>query len=212
MATYLAIADARSWIGRRDGFTAWTTTAVLTLALAVAIWAFLRTTDGSKLRLVVPATAVLLLGQNVRFGADLIGFALPTVSGVEVGSLVDLREVVSLSAERLGLGFVTGSLILTLIGIATVGTALWARRRAMERGLVTEVRAVPWLVLALGCAAAVPAVGLFGEGTGAWFVTGLVEFIAAGALVMAGLAAANHRGSMTGSRHRSLPGIATEGR
>jgi hypothetical protein len=210
-AAYVVAADVRPWLGARDGLISWTTTAAYAIALVIGVWAARRSTREGNFRLLIPVAATLLLGQQVRWGADAIGLPLPTLSGVEVGSLVDLREVVSLNAERLGLGTPTGLAVLAVILGATAAAAAWARRWADERVLVTEAPVVMWFVASLGCAAAVPAFGIFGDGSGAWFATGVAGLLSSGFLAMAALAAGDHRRTVAGWRRRMWPWIADEG-
>lgn len=211
VAAFAAVGDLREWIGGRDGLVQWMTTATLVGALIAGVWAYRRSTDETNFRLMLPITTAFMLAQQARFGADLIGYPLPTVSGVEVGSLIDLREVISLLAERLGLGFTTGALVLGIVVAATVAAVLSARRWADERVLVTEAPVVSWYVASLGAAAAVPALGVFGEGTGAWFATGMAALTSAGCLVAACMAAGDHRRTVAGWRRRIWPWIADEG-
>lgn len=207
ITAYLMVGEVRPWLGARNGLVAWMSTATLVFAVGACTWAYRRSTTDSRFPMVLPLTAVLMLGQEIRFGADALGFAPPTVSGIEVGSLVDVREVVSLNAERLGLGFPTGVLVLILVIGATVVWAARARRWADGRVLVTEARVVMWLVASIGIALTVPFLGLFGEGTGAWFVTKMAGLASAGFLVVAGLAAGDHRRTVAGWRRRIWPWI-----
>lgn len=210
-AAYAAVPDVRPWIGARNGLVAWMTTAALAMAIVAGVWAYRRSTHESNFRLMLPIAASVLLAQSLRFGADLFGFPLPTLSGVEVGSLIDLRDVVSINAERLGLGFPTGILVLSLIVTGTVVAAMWARRWADDRVLVTEAPVVMWFVASVGSAVAVPVMGMFGEGTGAWFATEMVGLASAGFLVIASLAAGDHRRTVAGWRRRIWPWIVDEG-
>ena len=211
VAAYVAAPDIRTWLASRTGLVAWATTAGYTIALVIGIWAARRSTRDGSFRLMIPVTAVMLLGQQIRFGADVVGMPLPTLSGLEIGSLVDLREVVSLNAERLGLGVPTGVAVLTIVLGATAAAAIWARRWADERVLVTEAPVVMWFVASLGCAAAVPAFGIFGIGSGAWFATGMAGLLSSGFLAMAALAAGDHRRTVAGWRRRIWPWIGDEG-
>lgn len=211
VAAYTLVPDLREWIGGRGGLVPWMTTATLVGALGAGVWAYRRSTDETNFRLLLPITAGVLLAQNVRFGADAIGYPLPTVSGVEIGSLVDIREVMSLTAERLGLGFTTAILVLGIVVAITAASVLSARRWADQRVLVTEAPVVTWFVLALGAAATVPALGMLGEGTGAWFVTGMAGLVSAGCLVAACMSAGDHRRTVAGWRRRIWPWIADEG-
>ncbi len=58
--------------------------------------------------------------------------------------------------------------------------------------------------------AAIPVLGFFGEGIGAWFTTTIFGFVGAALLVIAGLAAGDHRTVVAGWRRRIGPGIAAE--
>ncbi len=209
-AAYLMVPDIREWLGSRDGLIAWATTATLVMATGIGIWAYRRSATDSSFRLVIPLTGGFLLMQAFRFGADEIGFGLPTITGVEIGSLVDLREVVSINAERLGLGFTTGLLVLTVTAALTAGAAIWARHWALNRVLVTETPVVMWFVASVGTNAAIPVLGFFGEGTGAWFTTAMTGLSAAGFLVIAGLAAGDHRRTAAGWRRRISPWLTNE--
>jgi hypothetical protein len=209
-AAYIAAPDVRSWLGERDGFVSWAATAGYGIALVIGIWASRRSTREGNFRLLLPFSALAFLGQQIRWGADSIGLPLPTLGGLEVGSLTDLRDVASLNAERLGLGIPTGLAVLAVVLGVTAATAAWARRWADQRVLITEAPVVMWLVASFGCAAAVPAFGIFGEGTGAWFATGMSGLLSSGFLVMAALAAGDHRRTVAGWRRRIWPWIADE--
>jgi hypothetical protein len=211
VAAFVAAADVRPWLAAPDGLISWATTVGFAIALVVGIWAGRRSTREGHFRLLIPVSAVVLLGQQVRWFADALGLPLPALSGVEIGSLLDLREVVAISSERLRLGLTTGLAVLVVILGATAMAARWARRWADERVLVTEAPVVMWFVAAMGCAAAVPAFGIFGEGTGAWFATGMAGLLSSGFLVMAALAAGDHRRIVAGWRRRMWPWIADEG-
>jgi len=133
------------------------------------------------------------------------------VDGIEVGSLVDLRRVTSVSAERLGFGWTAGILALILVSVATALMARSASRWAKDRVRITDTAVVAYFVAALGIEAAIPALGFFGEGVGAWFATTILGFVGAGLLVIAGLASGDHRTIAADWRRRIGPGIAVEG-
>jgi hypothetical protein len=211
VAAFAFVPDVREWLGSPDGLVTWATSATLVLAVITGWWAAHRSTTEGASRLLLPVSAAVMLGQNLRFGADLFGYPLPTMSGIEVGSLIDLRRVVSLAAERLGLGAMTGGLILLIVVGATAFGILRARRWADNRVLVTESPAAIWLVAALGAAIAVPVLGFFGESAGAWFATAMAGLGSAGLQVVAGMTAGNHRRTVAGWRRRIWPWIAESG-
>lgn len=211
VAAYVAAPDVRPWLASRNGLVAWMTSAGYAMAFVIAIWAARRSTRDSSFHLVLPVTAALLLGQSLRWGAGVVDLPLPMLSGIEIGSLVDLREAASLNAERLGLGVPTGTALLAAVFGATAAAAAWARRWANDRVLVTEAPVVMWYVGSVGAAAAIPAFGLFGEGTGAWFATNITHLVSAGFLAMAALAAGDHRRTVAGWRRRMWRWIADDG-
>lgn len=211
VAAFALVPDSRQWLAASDGLISWLATAILTLAVAAGIWAFGRSSPDSRFRRLIPGAAALLLLQSVRFGAAFIDFGLPTVDGVEIGSLVDLRRVTSVTAERFGLGWAAGILALILVIVATAWIARSASRWAKHRVRITDTPVVAYFVAALGFEAAVPALGFFGEGVEAWFATTILGFVGAGLLVIAGLASGDHRTVVAGWRRRIGSGIAVDG-
>ena len=211
VAAYSFMPPIREWLAAPGGLVVWATAATLVMAIGTGVWAYRRSTTDSRFGLLLPSAATVLLLQQLRFGADLLDYPLPTWAGVEVGSLIDLRRVVSVVAERLGLGVTTGILVLVVWAGATAAAAHWARRWATQRVLVAETSVVVWFVAGLGSAAAVPIFGIFGDGTGAWLASTMAGLVSAGLLVVAGLTAGDHRRTMAGWRRRIWPWIADEG-
>jgi hypothetical protein len=211
VAAFALVPDSRQWLAASDGLISWIATATLTLAVAVGIWAFGRSSPDSRFRRLIPGAAALLLLQSVRFGAAFLDFGLPTVDGVEIGSLVDLRRVTSVTAERFGLGWAAGIFALILVIVATALIARSASRWARDRVRITDTAVVAYFVAALGIEAAIPALGFFGEAAGAWFATTILGLVGAGLLVIAGIASGDHRTIAAGWRRRIGPEIAVEG-
>jgi len=77
VAAFGLMPDARLWLAAPDGLTSWIITATLAFAVAVGLWAYGRSTGDSRLRMLIPSAAALLLLQSLRFGAPL-GVGLPT--------------------------------------------------------------------------------------------------------------------------------------
>ncbi len=211
VAAFALVPESRQWLAASDGLISWIAAATLALAVAVGTWAFGRSTADSRFRVLIPAAAALLLLQSLRFGATTVGFRLPTVEGIEVGSLVDLRRLTSVAAERLGLGWPAGVLILMLVAIITGLNARSASKWAADRVRITDTPVVAYFVVALGLEAAIPVLGFFGEGVGAWFATTILGLVGAGLLVLAGLASGDHRTIVAGWRRRIGPRIVAEG-
>ena len=210
VAAFALVPDSRQWLAAPDGLISWIAPPTFALAVAVGIWAYSRSAAESRFRTLIPTAAGLLLLQSLRFGAAPLGFGLPTVEGIEVGSLLDLRRVTSVTAERFGLGWAAGILVLILVAIAIGWAARSASNWAEDRVRVTDTAVVAYLVVALGVEAVIPVVGFFGEGVTAWFATTILGFVGAGLLVIAGLAAGDHRTIVAGWRRRIGPGIASE--
>ncbi len=208
VAAFAFVPESRHWLAASDGMISWITSATLTLAVAVGLWAFGRSSPDSHFRKLIPSAAAFLLLQSLRFGAALLDFGLPTVDGIEIGSLVDLRRVTSVTTERLGLGWAAGILALILVTVTTALLARSASRWAQDRVRITDTAVVAYFVAALGVEAAIPALGFFGEAAEAWFATMILGFVGAGLLVVAGLASGDHRTIAAGWKRRIAPGIA----
>ena len=207
VAAFVFVPEIRPWLAASDGLISWTATATLCLAVAVGIWAYRRSTAESRFRMLIPTVAVVLLLQSIRFAASALHIQLPEFSGLPVGSLLDLRIVTSLNAERLGLGWQVGALILVLIGLVGAWIAAVAWKWARDRVRVTETAVVVYFVSAIAVEAAVPFFGFFGESTTAWFATVMASLVGAGLLVVAGLASGDHRTTVAGWRRRMKPWI-----
>lgn len=202
IAAFVFVPDVREWLSVRGGLVSWMATATLALAFGIGVWAYTRSTEESRFRLIIPGVAGLLVLQAVRFGADAIGYSLPVFSGVEVGSLFDVRTAVAETATTLSLGPGTGLLVLALLVLITgsVATRAWSWARTRVR--VTETTVVVYLVIAIGFHFVVPTMGFFGDDTTAWFITNVAAFVGAGFLVIAGLASGDHRTTVAGYRRR----------
>lgn len=207
VAAFVFVPEIRPWLAASDGLIAWTSTATLALAVAVGVWAYQRSTAESRFRMLIPTVAVVAFLQSIRFGTSALSIQLPEISGIGVGSLVDLRVVTSLNAERLGLGWHTGLLILVLIGLVGAWIAVAAWKWARDRVRVTETAVVVYFVGAIAVELSVPVFGFFGESDAAWFATVLASLLGAGLLVVAGLASGDHRTTVAGWRRRMMPWI-----
>jgi hypothetical protein len=132
------------------------------------------------------------------------------IDGVPVRSFDDLAAVLGQWADGVG-DWRYGTLILAVLAALTflaIGRAGgWARNRV----LVTEHRVVTFMVLAIAFTVAAVPMGLFGPGDTSRFAGGLSEMIGATLLVVAGLAAADHRRTVAGWRRRLLPWVTEEG-
>jgi hypothetical protein len=207
IAAFVFVPEIRPWLAAGDGLIAWTSTATFALSVAVGVWAYQRSTAESRFRLLIPTVAVVAFLQSIRFAASALHIQLPEISGISVGSLLDLRVVTSLNAERLGLGWQTGALILVLIGLVGAWIAAAAWKWARDRVRVTETAVVVYFVSAIAIEISVPVFGFFGESTSAWFATVLASLLGAGLLVVAGLASGDHRTTVAGWRRRMMPWI-----
>jgi hypothetical protein len=210
VAAFVFVPEVRPWLAASDGLISWTTRATLGLAVATGVWAYRRSTTESRFRMLIPSAAAVLFLQSIRFATSALHIQLPEVSGLPVGSLLDLRAVTSLNAERLGLGWAIGALILVLIGLVSAWIAAIAWKWARDRVRVTETAVVVYFVSALAIESAVPVLGFFGESTGAWFATVMASLVGAGLLVVAGLASGDHRTTVAGWRRRMKPWIGEE--
>ncbi len=66
VAAFALVPDSRQWLAASDGLISWIATATLTLAVAVGIWAFGRSSPDSRFRRLIPGAAALLLLQSVH--------------------------------------------------------------------------------------------------------------------------------------------------
>lgn len=201
-AAFLVVPDVRPWLAAEDGLVAWVTTAALWAGVALSVWGFRRATTESRFRLVIPAVATAMLLQNLRFGAGALGIQLPVVAGVEIGSLLDLRELGSVTAASLGLGAWTATSLIGLVAGCSWWGALVARRWADDRARVTDPRVVGYLVATIAAALVEPATGFYGDSQLAWFCTMMTGLVGSGLLIVTGIAAADHRTTVAGWRRR----------
>lgn len=210
VAAFAAVPDIREWLASPTGLVAWTAVATLALAVGVGFWAAGRTVTSGRVRFAVPVAAAVLLAQALRLGAGYLGFAFPSLQGVEVASLSDLREAVAAAAIRFSLGPVTALAALFLTAGLTVFAMLRVARWARGRVLVTDPSSVILLTAALGSEAAIPGLGLFGQSPAARFCAVMVALVAAELLVLAGLTAGSHRRTVAGWRRRIWPWLAED--
>lgn len=210
-ATYAVVPDLRSWLSGRGGLLDWLTLASLISAATVGVWAVRRSSSESLFPLVTPAIAVWGILDELRYLTGLVGSPSFHLGEVPVRSYDDLAAVVASWASQAGLDWRHGLIVLAAIGTITALALVRSQRWAEGRVLVTEHRVVTFIVLSVATTAATPAIGLFGGGTTAVFAAGLLEMIGATLLVVAGLAAADHRRTVAGWRRRLMPWLAEEG-
>lgn len=202
VAAFSLVPEVRGWLTVRDGLVAGTAMATALLAVGTGSWAYRRSTAESRLRALIPMAAVVLALQHVRWGADIVGYRLPVVSGIRLGSLMDARDLVSISATHLGMGDGTGTLVVLLVALCTMWAAIAAHRWALDRSRITDGTSLVYVVFAGAMSSLVPVMGFFGDGSLARFGAAMAELMGSGFLVLAGISAGDHRRTVAGWRRR----------
>jgi len=209
--TYAATPELRGWLGGRNGLVDWITLGALAGAFTVGVWAMRRSPVESSFPLLIPTVAAVGIVDELRYFTGLMGAHGMVIDGVRVRSLDDFGNLFSIWSERLGLDWPHPTVILGLVAGLTMMAVLRTRRWAASRVLVTEHRVVVYIVASIGATIAAPLAGFFGPETAVAFASGLLEMTGATLLVVAGLAAADHRRTVAGWRRRLLPWLADEG-
>ena len=210
-STYAFVPELRRWLAGRGGLVDWMTFVALCAAIVVGLWALRRSSSESRFRYVIPAIAALGVLDETRYGLGVVGSNGTMIEGIAVRSYDDLGLVASSLAEKLGLGSAHG--LVALLGLAglTALAIIRANTWTHDRVLVTEHRVVTFIVLSISVTLAAPVVGLFGASAAVQFAGGMFEMVGATFLVLAGLAAADHRRTVAGWRRRLHPWLAEEG-
>lgn len=207
---YAGVPELRWWLGGRSGLVEWITFAALASALGVGIWAMRRTPADSRFRLIIPALATWGLLDELRYLGGLMGMQGLSVDGVDVRSLDDVGTLLSQWSGHLGLGWPMGAAAMCTAGGVTLLAVARTRRWSERLVLVTDHRVVGYILVSIGATVAAPLSGLFGAGDGVAFVGGLLEMTGATLLVVAGLAAGDHRRTVAGWRRRLSPWLSEE--
>lgn len=204
-AAYASMPAVRSWLGSEYGLVAWFARGAFAGALIVGVWAARRSPSDSNLRWVIPTVAAVGLLDAVHYGLGLLGIHPFDIGGVAVSSIDDLANGLGQWAAELGIGPGLGAVGLIAIAIAGFTLARRARSWAAGRVMLTEPRVLDYLALA-GCSiAATPVIGLFGVNEGVGFASRLTMMSASTLLVVAALAAGDHRRTVAGYRGRIRP-------
>ena len=209
--TYAAAPELRRWLGGRYGLVDWITSGALAAALAVGLWAMRRSPVDSRFRLLIPAIAGWGILDELRYFTGILGAHGFVVDGVRIRSLDDFGSLTSIWAERLGMSWLHATIILSLVAGLTLLLVIRTRRWAENRVLVTEHRVVAYILASLGATIAAPLTGFYGPGADVAFACGLLEMTGATFLVVAGLAAGDHRRTVAGWRRRLWPWLTEDG-
>jgi hypothetical protein len=207
-AAYIGVPELRHWLSGTGGLVDWLTLVALGAALVVGLWAVNRSSSDSRFPYVTPAIAAWGLLDEIRYFTGLIGSPSVIIDGTPVRSYDDLAAV--LASDGIGADWRHGLVIVLALAAITLWVLRRARAWARDRVLITEHRVVTFLVLSIAATVAAPATGLFGAGISVQFVGGLLELTGATLLVVAGLAAGDHRRTVAGWRRRLLPWMAEE--
>ncbi len=202
---YAADPALRRWLSGRHGLVDWITLGALVGALIAGIWAARRSPGDSRFPILIPALAAWGVLDEMRYLAGALGTSGFVVDGVRIRSLDDFGTLFSIWGERVGMTWYHAALIVGLVGALTVVAIARTRRWADTRVLVTEHRVVGFIIASVGLTLIAPLVGFFGASAAAAFAANLVELMGAMFLVVAGLAAGDHRRTVAGWRRRLWP-------
>ncbi len=204
-AAYASVPALRSWLGSEYGLVAWFTRGAFTGAVIVGVWAARRSPSDSNLRWVIPTVAAWGLLDATHYGLGLIGTHPLEIGGVAVTSTNSLADGLGRWAAELGIG--PGLAASGLIAIVVLGYSLARRARSWASGrvMLTEPRVLDYLALAGCCIVATPIIGLFGVVEAVGFASRLTMMSGATLLVVAALAAGDHRRTVAGWRGRIRP-------
>jgi hypothetical protein len=210
-ATYVGVPELRRWLAGTGGLVDWITLVSLIAAVAVGLWSVRRSSSESRFPYVIPAVAAWGILDEIRYFTGLVGSPGADIGGVSVRSFDDFAAVLTVWGSTIGADWRHGLAALAVMIALTLLALRRARGWAHDRVLVTEYRVINFLVLSVAFTVAAPVTGLFGSSTTAQFTGGLFEMVGATLLVVAGLAAADHRRTVAGWRRRLLPWMAEEG-
>jgi len=204
-AAYATAPGVRPWLGSEHGLVSWFTRGAYAGAAIVGVWAARRSPSDSRFRWVIPGVAVWGVLDTAHYGLGLIGVQPIEIGEIRVSSATSLADGLGRWAADLGLGTGLGAAGLVIVALG----GYWVLRRASSwaagRVMVTEPRVVGYLVLSCCCIAATPAVGLLGVGDAVRFASRLADMTGATLLVVAALAAGDHRRTVAGWRGRIRP-------
>lgn len=201
VAIYLAAPDVRGWLGSTQGLIAWFSGVAFVAAAALGMWAARRAVTDSRFRFVIPGLAVWGLLDQVQYG-------LPLLPGdLDAGSYGRAGAALADWAVPLGIGPGLGAAIVVALALLGLGVHHRTRRWAQGRVMITEARVVDFVVGSGVLLAIAPFIALFGDGDGVGFAVRLCTMTGATALVLAALAAGDHRRTVAGWRGRIRPWI-----
>lgn len=200
-AIYVAAPEVRTWLGAAHGLIAWFAIGAFAAATILGVWAARRALTESRFRLVVPLLALWGLLDQVRYLVPLLPGDLPG------GSYGDVGAALADWAVPLGIGAGLGMAIIAAVVLGAAAVRHRVRRWAEGRTMVTEGRVVDFVVGSGALLAAAPFVMMFGAGDGPAFAARLATMTGATALVLAALAAGDHRRTVAGWRGRMRPWI-----
>jgi len=209
--TYVTAPELRLWLGGRRGLVDWITLVALVAAFGVGIWAMRRSPTDAGFPLVIPIVAAWGVVDELRYFTGAVGLHGLSASGIQIRALDDVGSWLSVVSARLGPTWPYATIVLCAIASATLLAILRTRRWAERLVLVTEPRVVAYLLASVGTTIAAPLAGLYGTGSGVVFASGLLEMTGATLLVVAGLAAGDHRRIVAGWRRRLWPWLNEEG-
>lgn len=204
-AAYAAVPVVRPWLGSEHGLVSWFARGAFSGAAIVGVWAARRSPSDSRFRWVIPAMAAWGLLDAAHYGLDLIGIQPAAIAGIRVSSATGLADGLGRWAASLGLGPGLGAAGLVIVALGGYSLGRRARSWAAGRVMVTEPRVADYLVLSCCCLAATPVIGLLGVGDTVGFASRLAVMTAATLLVVAALAAGDHRRTVAGWRGRIRP-------
>lgn len=209
--TYVAAPELRNWLGGRNGLVDWITLGALGGALAVGIWAMRRSPAETRFPLLIPTLAAVGILDELRYFTPLLGVHGLVIDDVPIRCLDDFTTLLSNWSARIGLAWPYAAVLLGMVGLLTVLAALRTRRWTESRVLVTEHRVVAYIFASVGATLAAPLTGMFGSANAVAFASAVLEMTGATLLVVAGLAAGDHRRTVAGWRRRLRPWLADEG-
>lgn len=202
---YLTTPVVRPWLAADSGLVAWFTRVAWIAALVVGVWASRRSLPGFHFHRVIPALALWGLADAARYGLPVFDATAPTLGGVPLSSLAGLVNGAGHWAAGAGLSPGLGIAAIAIVAFGGYAARQRARVWAAGRVMATEPRVVDYLVLSVVSLAAAPAIGLLGTGEAIAFAARLATMTAATVLVVAGLAAGDHRRTVVGWRGRIRP-------
>ncbi len=187
---FFAAPGSRESLLIEDGPLESTTAAIFGVALIVGIWAMAHAAHAPRLFWIVPAFALLALLDETGFGSRIFGFTMPEVDGMTVDSLHDVFDLADHALARSGIGRTAAAMALLLGALGLLGalraTGRWPRLVAWARArppMLYLSGAVSFLLLAV-------VMDLVGSSHWARFIEESLEMVAAGLVILAGIAVA----------------------